>query len=613
MLPQHPTQPHRPPSCMPLQQQQQRIVVAFDVSKGETIDPNDPSLRRCCRLLQQLGCTCVVNRSLLSLERLQRHGVSLLIMGNPVKPFTADELLSLKLFLQTPQTDAPAPPPSAAYGSDERVAAEPQKDAAIGAPSSGASTDNVAARGAEMPSTAGVKDSTVRTGENAGASASAAPTPNLRQVHSILVLGGSNNSSSNVNFLLEEMGLSLAADSVVAVIPPTPQQQHRGVYHPREVVLQQQQLVGENMQQEMKQQQQQHQGGTSNGSDSGDSVFVYPYGSTVYVQAPAVPLVCSSNCCSPSQRPLIAAAAATGGGVVVAAGSSKLLQDPYLNLYSNAELVRLLLQLLLGRLSLQQLQPTKGEVAAAISKYTRQTDTEVLSLLPQPCLEAPPDVPKDFRLLHQQQSFALQPRLLLQLQQLLQQVNTNPIGKPLELIKPKLLQPFPPLRPALHPPITPDFPDPPMPLVDLDSLMMSPQQRLVAAAAAAAASFDANAQAALAAENPTTTAAEPVTSQREAAGTSAAAQSKEGSLVNFILTAAKITGLLPSQEQQQRAHVNPLRETEQQQENGTEGPHYQATDREARARAALARLLVCSLERRCSKAQQQIDGTAESV
>ncbi|CDI86810.1 Intraflagellar transport protein 52-like, related [Eimeria praecox] len=616
MPPEHPTHFPRTSSCTQLQQhqQQQRIVVAFNVSKGETVDPNDPSLRRCCRLLQQLGCTCVVNRSLLNLERLHRHGVSLLILGNPVKPFTADELLSLKLFLQASHTDT-VPGPSVANVPDAVVATGLQTAATVVTAPPPSTSDEPVPLGDPSVHATKARDSTGRTAGNAGCSSHAkASTASVRQVRSILVLGGSNSSSSNVNFLLEEMGLSLAADSVVSAVPPTPQQQQRGVYHPREVLLQQDQLVGEKIQQEMQRQQQQQQSGSSNGSDCTGGVFVYPYGSTVYVQAPAVPLLCSSNYCSPSQRPLIGAAAAAGGGVLIAAGSSKLLQDPYLNLYSNTELVRLLLQLLLGRVSLDQLQPTTGEVTAAISKYTRQIDTEVLSLLPQPCLEAPPDVPREFRLLHQQQSFALQPRLLLRLQQLLQQINTNSIGTPLELIKPKLLQPFPPLRPALHPPIAPSFPVPSLPLVDLDSLMMSPQQRLLAAAADAAATFGANAQASAAAESLRTTAGDPIVPQPEAAATTSAAQSqRENSLVNFILTAAKVTCLFPSHGEQQQNHFHPQQQKEQRQQNYSKGQQYEAMGREARARAALVRLLVHTLERRCNKSQQQTDDPAETV
>lgn len=614
MLPQHPTHFPRSTSCVPPQEQQQRIVVAFDVSKGETIDPNNPSLRRCCRLLQQLGCTCVVNRSLLNLERLQRHDVSLLIMGNPLKPFTADELLSLKLFLQTPPTDTTTHPAAAnvPVAVTSAVAAdESQTSAAIGAAPSVVADEPHLSMPAEKQHTTGTGWSTMRKTGNNGGFATAATKTSVRQARSIFILGGSNSSSSNVNFLLEEMGLSLAADSVVSVIPPTLPQQHSGIYHPREVVLQQEQLVGEKIRQEI-QRQQQH-GNTNNRSVSGDSVFVYPHGSTVYVQSPAVPLLCSSNSCSPSHRPLIGAAPAAGGGVVVAAGSSQLLQDPYLNLYSNMELVRLLLQLLLGYVSLKQLQPTIGESTAAISKYVRQTDTEVLSVLPQPCLEAPPDIPRDFRLLHQQQSFALQPRLLLQLQQLLQQINTNPIGRPLELINPELMQPFPPLRPALHPPITPSFPVPSLPLIDLDSLVMSSQQLLLAAAAAAAASFGASAQAASAAECLTSVALDPTKSHPQAAETAAAPQPhRESCLVNFILTAAKVTGLsLLHGRQEQQTGGHPQQQNDQPQHNHDNGLLDQVSGKDARARAALVRLLVCTLERRCSKTKQRTGDAAE--
>ncbi|CDJ62888.1 hypothetical protein, conserved [Eimeria necatrix] len=572
-------------------QEQQRVVVAFDVSKGEAVDPSDPSFTRCCRLLKQLGCTCVVNKSLLNLAKLERHGVSLLIVGNPSKPFTAEELTCLKLFLQTPQTDA------ATHSAAVPVGVQCQEPTPMGDAPVTASSDNAAAADTiKMPSQDAAEVETVKSDCSPTEATTKTTTANVRQARSILVLGGSG-SSSNVNFLLEEMGLSLAADSVVAVTPPTLQQQQRGVCHPREVVLQQQQLVGASMQHLLQQQQ-----GHTSGSRA---TFIYPYGSSVYVQHPAVPLLCSSNCCSPSQRPLIAAAAAAGGGFVVVCGSSRLLQDPYLSLYSNTDLVRLLLQLLLGHISLQQLRPTAAEAAAAVRKYIRQTDTEIMSLLPQPCLEAPPDASNDFRSLHQQQSFAVQPRLLKHLQQLLKQVKANPIDKPLEPIKPTLLQPFPTLRPALHPPITPCFRAPSLPLVDLDSLFMSPQQHLLAAAAAA-----------LADEQEATANSVCATSEvpseyfvcRSQASVSAPAKlQQEAPLVNFILRAANVTGILRKEEQQQE------HEAHQQQEHETYSHHEYSAGREATAREALARLLGCLLNRRRCDLKQRTGCATESA
>ncbi|XP_026193932.1 uncharacterized protein LOC34619055 [Cyclospora cayetanensis] len=552
------------------QRQQQRVVVAFDISKGDDLDPNKPSLRRCCQLLRQLGCVCVVNKASLTLSRLQKHQVSLLIIGQPSKPYTTDELLAIKLFLETPQTNAAPPGPAAA--ADVPAAASPGDEARETSPAlESASGASPAATAVDRSSAA--TDEQIVAASHGTMTINPAPTVSTKtvlapQARSVFVLGGSSggsSNSSNTNFLLEEMGLSIATDTVVAVTPPTLQEQQRGIWHPREVVLNQKQLVGANIQQ--------HLQPSTTASSNDTSTFVYPYGSTVYVQPPAVPLMCSSRCSSPSQRPLIAAAPAAGGGVVVAAGSSKLLQEPYLSMYKNTDLVKVLLHLLLGRMSLQELRPTAAETAAAITKYTRQTDTELLSQLPQPCIEAPPEVPKDFRLLHQQQCYTLRPRLVLQLQQLLQRVNLNPIGAPLELIQPKLLQPFPSLKPALHPPILPSPPPLPLPLLDIDTLCMSPSQRLLAAAGAAGASI------------PTATA--------NVLDASAETE-KERVLQQFVLKAAKITGILPEQQPHQQA-------TEEAQHTERTAGNSQRT-----ARSVLVKLLVHSLKARGSNSLKQV-------
>ncbi|OEH80227.1 hypothetical protein cyc_02162 [Cyclospora cayetanensis] len=532
MLPIHPTHILPSLSCKPMQQrllyqqrQQQRVVVAFDISKGDDLDPNKPSLRRCCQLLRQLGCVCVVNKASLTLSRLQKHQVSLLIIGQPSKPYTTDELLAIKLFLETPQTNAAPPGPAAA--ADVPAAASPGDEARETSPAlESASGASPAATAVDRSSAA--TDEQIVAASHGTMTINPAPTVSTKtvlapQARSVFVLGGSSggsSNSSNTNFLLEEMGLSIATDTVVAVTPPTLQEQQRGIWHPREVVLNQKQLVGANIQQ--------HLQPSTTASSNDTSTFVYPYGSTVYVQPPAVPLMCSSRCSSPSQRPLIAAAPAAGGGVVVAAGSSKLLQEPYLSMYKNTDL---------------------------------------------PCIEAPPEVPKDFRLLHQQQCYTLRPRLVLQLQQLLQRVNLNPIGAPLELIQPKLLQPFPSLKPALHPPILPSPPPLPLPLLDIDTLCMSPSQRLLAAAGAAGASI------------PTATA--------NVLDASAETE-KERVLQQFVLKAAKITGILPEQQPHQQA-------TEEAQHTERTAGNSQRT-----ARSVLVKLLVHSLKARGSNSLKQV-------
>ena len=92
---------------------------------------------------------------------------------------------------------------------------------------------------------------------------------------------GEKGSGSNINFFLEEFGISVNSDCVIRTSFVQP------YYHPKEVFIQQQGVVHDDFCQ------------IKNG-------FVYPYGASLNVISPAVPLMTTSPIAFPVNRPIAA-------------------------------------------------------------------------------------------------------------------------------------------------------------------------------------------------------------------------------------------------------------------------------------------------------------------
>merc|ERR1711990_1358996 len=100
---------------------------------------------------------------------------------------------------------------------------------------------------------------------------------------SILILlneEGEKASKSNINYFLEEFGISVNSDNVIRTSFV-----HR-YYHPKEALIQ--------------------PTGSTISEFCPPCSFVYPFGASLNVQAPAVPLLLSSNVSFPVNRPLAA-------------------------------------------------------------------------------------------------------------------------------------------------------------------------------------------------------------------------------------------------------------------------------------------------------------------
>lgn len=154
--------------------------------------------------------------------------------------------------------------------------------------------------------------------------------------------GGEAAAGTNINYVLEQFGIAANADAVLRT-------SHHKYMHPKEALvvdglLNRSLLTGagggkgpagsstltDQQQQEMQ------------AAQKGSLEFVYPYGCTLTVQRPAVPLLASGRICYPMQRPLAAAWEAqpgSGGGRILVIGSAQLFDDRWLDKEANARIM----------------------------------------------------------------------------------------------------------------------------------------------------------------------------------------------------------------------------------------------------------------------------------
>lgn len=127
----------------------------------------------------------------------------------------------------------------------------------------------------------------------------------VRQGGSVLVMlaeGGENKAGTNINYWLEEYGLSINSDAVVRTT-------HYKYLHPKEVLISDGILnrgvlaaVGKTPGQDTDEDFRSARARTA--FDGTGLEFVYPHGSTLSVQKPAIPVLSSGKIAYPMNRPL---------------------------------------------------------------------------------------------------------------------------------------------------------------------------------------------------------------------------------------------------------------------------------------------------------------------
>ena len=202
-----------------------------------------------------------------------------------------------------------------------------------------------------------------------------------------------------------------------------------------------------------------------------DSIaFVYPYGSSLNVQRPSVPLFSSGAISYPMNRPIAAMweaetvnNAGSRRGRMLVIGSVELFSDDWIDKEENSKLCDVLMLWLLGEIELDM---TSDRNDADISDYRPIPNIESLSQLLKPCLQGMDELPKDFTKLFDLNLFKFDMDLIPQAIQLYET-----LGVPhdsLTLIPPQFECPLPRLGIATFPPAMREPLPPALDQFDLD-------------------------------------------------------------------------------------------------------------------------------------------------
>ena len=136
--------------------------------------------------------------------------------------------------------------------------------------------------------------------------------------------------------------------------------------------------------------------------------FVYPYGCTLQVARPAVPLLSSGPISFPLNRPVCAVSQSSPStGRVAVLGSVDVFGDEWLEKEENGKLADVLLEYLVGSLPLPSL-PT----STSLAEKSRVPDIASLADRLKPCLQEGEPLPKDFTSLFDDEMFKFDTKLI---------------------------------------------------------------------------------------------------------------------------------------------------------------------------------------------------------
>jgi len=225
--------------------------------------------------------------------------------------------------------------------------------------------------------------------------------------------GGEKQSGTNMNFLLEEYGMSVNADSVLRSV-------YHKYLHPKEVFISDGVLVPDILRQKNAVALSGARKVSANknapppppsaaaAAAGGKLPFVYPYGASLSVERPARPLLSSGPVSYPLNRPIAAmwepdaatttTVAGPSGmnkpkGRLVVLGSVEIFGDDWLDKEENAKLCDVLFSWLLGEVDLDT---TSDRQDGELQEWAPVPHVEALGMSLKPCLQGMEELPRDF-------------------------------------------------------------------------------------------------------------------------------------------------------------------------------------------------------------------------
>jgi intraflagellar transport protein 52 len=292
--------------------------------------------------------------------------------------------------------------------------------------------------------------------------------------------GGEGKHNTNVNYLIEEFGISVNNDAVVRTV-------YHKYHHPKEALITHGILCGDIVRvakgEKKKKENKDHlslnitkdDGEIANlGKDNGGLEFVFPYGATLNVQKPALPILSSGPISYPLNRPVAAVYSKAGAGRMCVLGSTRMFDDEYLEQEKNKQLIDTLIRWLLGLNDCDLSFPYGQE--PELSEYHHIPHTQGLAMNLRSCLQENEALPRDFTQLFDESLFRFDTDLIPEAVNLYKQLGVK--HEPLTLIPPQFETPMPSLQPAVFPPCLREPPAPALDLFDLDEQFASERVRL---------------------------------------------------------------------------------------------------------------------------------------
>lgn len=277
--------------------------------------------------------------------------------------------------------------------------------------------------------------------------------------------GGESKFDTNINFLLEDFGITINSDSVVRNV-------YYKYFHPKEALVSNGVLNREISRAAGK-----VVTGIIEDENVGNNAqaltFVYPYGATLSVMKPAAAVLSSGSVCFPLNRPVLAFYQGKEAGKLAVLGSCHMFSDQYIDKEENSKILDVLLQwFMTDSIQLNQIDAEDPE----ITDYTMLPDTGGLSEQLRVCLQEGDENPRDFTSLLDMSLFNMSTDTLPQVISAYKLLNVK--CEPLQLITPQFETPLPQLQPAVFPPSLSDLPPPMLDLFDLDESFSSEKVRL---------------------------------------------------------------------------------------------------------------------------------------
>ncbi|EGD78348.1 CGI-53 protein [Salpingoeca rosetta] len=277
--------------------------------------------------------------------------------------------------------------------------------------------------------------------------------------------GGETRFDTNINFLLEEYGVMVNADAVV-------RSTFYKYHHPKECLVSNGVLNREINKAAGKPQPSGRADDTA--FDQMSLQYLYPFGATLSVQPPAVPVLSTGNVSIPLNRPTCAFYSNDSRpGKLAVIGSCHIFSDQYLDKEENGTLLDVVLSWLTDDdFELNHIDAEEPE----ISEYVPIPHVQKLADKPRVCLQESDDVPRDFTTLFSGSLFGISTKHIPATVQAYADLDVA--HEQLRLIEPQFEAPLPPLQPAVFPPTFREMGPPALDLFDLDESFSSEKVRL---------------------------------------------------------------------------------------------------------------------------------------